>query len=70
MIIRLARFLRTLSADVLAAALLTLATLAAVSADVGPDAVTAPVLTAASDDGLPGQGRPPSPGPTNPDGPY
>jgi hypothetical protein len=33
-------------------------------------AVPQHVAFAATDDGLPGQGRPPSPGPTDPDGAY
>jgi hypothetical protein len=48
------------------AALLTMATLATASAEVRQGAATgAPVATVA-DDGVPGKGLPPSPGPTNP----
>jgi hypothetical protein len=65
MTMRRKRLLRALSADVLAAAALTVATLVAAAAHDRSDTV-APVVTVAADEGLPGDGRPPAPGPTNP----
>jgi hypothetical protein len=50
---------------VLVAAALTLATLAAASAQDRPFTATH-IVTVADDEGLPGGGRPPGPGPTNP----
>jgi hypothetical protein len=68
MVMRRKRLLRVLSADLLAAAALTLATLAAVSASDRPD-TAAPVPVAADDQQSTGDTHPPSPGPTSPAGP-
>jgi hypothetical protein len=65
MIMRRKRLARVLSTDVLVAAALTLATLAAASAQDRPFTATH-IVTVADDEGLPGGGRPPGPGPTNP----
>jgi hypothetical protein len=65
MIMRRKLRLRAVSADVLAAAALTLATLGAVSA-YDPAHTATHVVLVADDEGLPGGGRPPAPGPTNP----
>jgi hypothetical protein len=65
---RFAHVLRTLSADVLVAAALTLATLAAASAGARPDTTPGPSYVAVLDDGQ-SKGLPPSPGPTNPNAP-
>jgi hypothetical protein len=54
--------------DVLAAAILTLATMAAASAEARPPQPPGG-RTAALAEGLPGEGLPPSPGPTNPTDP-
>ena len=68
MLMRRPRMLRILSADVLAAATLTLLTLAAASAatlDHGaPGTPSAAAAVVSGDEGLP-----PSPGPTDPNGP-
>jgi hypothetical protein len=65
MIMKRKRLLQALSADVLAATALTVATLVAASAQDRSYTV-AHVVTVAADEGLPGDGRPPAPGPTNP----
>jgi hypothetical protein len=67
MLMRAKRSRRTLSADVLAAMALTIVTLAAASADTRTSAPGTPVAALADDGG--GKGLPPSPGPTNPNGP-
>ena len=67
MIMRRNQLRRVLSADLLAAAALTLATLAAVSARDRPD-TAAPVLVAVDDQPSTGDTHPPSPGPTHPAG--
>ena len=56
------------SVHVLMAALLTMVTLAAASAEVRQDAATGTPVATLADDGVPGKGLPPSPGPTDPNG--
>jgi hypothetical protein len=51
------------------AALLTVVTLAAATAEVRQDAAPAMPIAAVADDGVPDKGLPPSPGPTDPNGP-
>ena len=65
MIIRRKRPLRAVSAEVLAAAALTVATVAVV-APYDRAYTATHVASVADDESLPGDGRPPAPGPTNP----
>jgi hypothetical protein len=67
MLMRAKRTRRVLSADVLAAAL-TIVTLTAASADTRAAAAPGAPMAALADDGG-GRGLPPSPGPTDPNGP-
>ncbi|HEX5999972.1 MAG TPA: hypothetical protein VFZ16_11355 [Hyphomicrobiaceae bacterium] len=71
--LQLIRFMRSRESEIIAAALLTLAAMATVSAPAGADArgqstILQAVVTIA-DGGLPDRGLPPSPGPNNPNGP-
>jgi hypothetical protein len=62
------RMRRALSADVLAAVALTLVTLAGAAAETRAVAAADAVVMALADDGG-NKGLPPSPGPTDPNGP-
>jgi hypothetical protein len=66
MIVGTRRSRRTLSAAVLAAAVLGAVLLA--TGETRWDAAFQAPMAAAVDDGLPGKGLPPSPGPTDPSG--
>lgn len=68
-VLRAGRPLRAPSVHVLMAALLTVVTLAAATAEVRQDAAPAMPIAAVADDGVPDKGLPPSPGPTDPNGP-
>ncbi len=63
----LARSRNVLTVAALTAALM-IATLAAVSVRARSDSASPSPITVVADDGLPGKGLPPSPGPTNPNG--
>ena len=65
-VLRVGRPLQAPSVHALTAALLAMLTLAAASAEVRPGAATGTPVAAVADDGMPGKGLPPSPGPTDP----